>query len=194
MNKSLIVSGSALAAAMTATPALAHTVEGAASGFAAGFIHPLSGTDHLLAILAVGIWSVLAGDRSAPGRVWLAPLAFLAAMAAGAFIAVAGIALPMVETGIAVSVMLLGLLVASRVRFAVPMALSVVALFALFHGHAHGSEASGAFATYMTGFSLCAGMLLLAGLGLGRVLAQTRYLAALVGSAVAASGALMVAV
>ena len=90
--------------------------------------------------------------------------------------------------------MLLGLLVASRVRFAMPMALSVVALFALFHGHAHGSEASGAFAAYMTGFSLCAGMLLLAGLGLGRVLAQTRYLAALVGSAVAASGALMVAV
>lgn len=146
-------------AAMTllAAPAFAHTGVGATSGFAAGVAHPLFGLDHLLAMVAVGAWAALLGGRA----LWLVPAAFVAAMLVGGGVALAGVDLPMVETGIALSVVVLGALVAVNARVVVGAGMAVVALFALFHGHAHGSElpAGLSAAGYALGFAISTAVL-----------------------------------
>ena len=140
MRKPIIHSLVAVTAVTLATPAVAHTGAGETAGFAAGLLHPLTGLDHLLAIVAVGAWSALA----APARVWAVPLAFLAVMLAGAGLAFAGVVVPAVETGIVLSLLALGLLIGVRVKLGLPAAVALVALFALPHGYAHGAEAAGA--------------------------------------------------
>ena len=136
-----------LALALLALPlaALAHTGADAGAhhhGLAAGFMHPLTGADHLAAMVAVGLWSALAARRAWPDLLW-APLAFAGMLLAGALMGLAGLQLPAVEPMIAASLLVLGLLVATRVHLPAGVAVSVVGLFAVFHGMAHGQELAG---------------------------------------------------
>jgi urease accessory protein len=160
----------ALAAALLPTAALAHTGVGDTGGFAHGFWHPVGGLDHVLAMVAVGAFAACLGGRA----LWIVPAAFVAMMAVGGFIGMEGIQLPFVETGIALSVVVLGLAVALRWKLPVAAASALVGLFAVFHGHAHGGEmpvdASGL--TYATGFMLATALLHVAGIGLGLAVGQ----------------------
>ncbi len=148
-------------------PALAHANTGAgpASGFSNGLAHPVLGLDHLLAMIAVGLWAAQLGGRA----IWALPATFAGVMAFGGLAGAAGWNLPLVETGILVSVFLPGLLIASAARLPAWAAALLAGAFALFHGHAHGSEMpAGASAwLYAGGFALATAALLAAGLGLG---------------------------
>lgn len=177
-------------AALAATPALAHGGHDAASGLAAGFVHPLGGPDHLLAMAAVGIWSA----ATLPRRLVLAaPAAFVAAMLAGSGLAFAGIALPLVEGAIALSVLLLGLLVALRLKLPAAAGAALAAAFALFHGHAHGTEAAGDVAGYMAGFAAATAAIHVGGLAIGAEIARSRTAQALLGGGIALAGLGLVA-
>ena len=171
-----------------ALPALAHT--GALGdhvhpGFMAGLLHPFTGIDHLAAMLAVGVWSALAVRP-----VWVAPLAFVALLGAGALGGLAGVAVPGVEPMIAASLLVTGLLIATRAQWPVWAAALVAGLFAFFHGAAHGMELSGAgVAQALAGMLIGSAALHLTGIGLGRwVFDQRRWLSAMAGGAVALLG------
>jgi urease accessory protein len=153
-------------------PAEAHQLGAAQAGIAAGFAHPFAGLDHILAMAAVGLWAVQIGRPA----LWLLPAAFALAMAAGALMAMGGIAPPGIETGIAASVALLGLLVALACRPRVKVAAGLVMLFALFHGQAHGGELPpGAdVLAYGFGFVLATALLHAIGLGIGLLLRLPR--------------------
>ena len=125
-----------LVAFLAPTAALAHTGVGDTSGFMRGFMHPLGGLDHQLAMILVGIFAYQLGGRA----LWLVPLTFVAVMAFGGFLGIAGIPVPFIELGIALSVIVLGAIVAFGVKVPVAAAMGIVGLFAIFHGHAHGSE------------------------------------------------------
>ena len=147
------------------TAAVAHTGVGETSGFMHGFMHPLSGLDHQLAMILVGIFAYQLGGRA----LWLVPLTFVGVMALGGFLGIMGIPVPFVEVGIALSVVVLGAIVAFGVKAPVAVAMAVVGLFAIFHGHAHGSEmpmdASGV--EYGFGFMLATAILHVVGIGNG---------------------------
>ena len=155
----------ALSAALLPTAALAHTGVGEASGFAHGFWHPIGGLDHVLAMVAVGAFAVRPGGRA----LWIVPTAFVAMMAVGGFAGMEGVALPFVETGIALSVVVLGLTVALGWKLPVAAASALAGLFAAFHGHAHGVEmpADASGLGYAAGFMLTTALLHVAGIGLG---------------------------
>jgi urease accessory protein len=160
-----IIACAAVMGLALAAPAFAHTGVGAHShGFAAGFLHPLMGLDHLLAMLGVGIWAAQLGKRAT----WLVPAAFVAVMIAGAGLALSSIAMPMVEFGIAGSVLVIGALIAFGTRLPVGLAMGLVGLLALFHGHAHGTELPGFAhpATYGAGFVAATTLLHVAGVGI----------------------------
>jgi urease accessory protein len=156
----------ALAGVLAVVPALAfaHTGHGAL-GFGLGLGHPMTGIDHILAMVAVGIFAANLGGRA----LWAVPLTFMALMALGGALGFAGMRLPFVEIGIALSIVVLGLVVAVRYEWPVAGAMSLVGLFAIFHGHAHGAEmpvdASGA--AYAVGFVFATGLLHLAGIAIG---------------------------
>lgn len=176
---------------LLAAPAYAHPGAHHASGLAAGLLHPLTGWDHLLAMLAVGIWA--AQQRRAA---WHLLVAFPVAMALGALLAFGGFAVPMVESGIAASVLVLGLLVAFAVRMPALASSAMVAVFALFHGFAHGSElpVQASIAAYGAGFLMATLALHLVGAFGGRVVHNLH--AAVVraaGAGVALAGAWMLA-
>lgn len=148
--------------------ALAHPGHPGDQGvFAQGLMHPLGGIDHVLAMVAVGLWAATAQDRRA---IWALPLTFVAAMVAGFAIGARGVALPAVEPLILASSVVLGLAVALALRPALAFAMPVVAIFGVMHGHAHGAEgpASGLIA-YAAGFALATAGLHLTGIGLGRL-------------------------
>src|SRR5688572_23986556 len=148
-----------------AAPAFAHTGAGThGHGLAAGFLHPLMGLDHMLAMLGVGVWAAQLGKRAT----WLVPAAFVAVMVAGAGLALSGAALPMVEFGIAGSVLVIGALIAFGTRLRVGVAMGLVGLFALFHGHAHGTELPGFAhpAAYGAGFVAATALLHAGGVGI----------------------------
>jgi urease accessory protein len=150
--------------ALAATPALAHVGVGHTHSFAAGFGHPLGGLDHILAMVAVGLWSALGGGRA----LWRWPAAFVGAMIAGFLIASAGLALPFVEPAILASSIVLGLLVMLAIRAPVGTGALIVGAFALFHGHAHGAEAAGAsLIPYAAGFAIATATLHMSGILLG---------------------------
>jgi urease accessory protein len=154
-------------AALLLTPAaaLAHTGAGATHGFVHGFTHPIGGLDHILAMVTVGILASQLGGRA----LWLVPGAFVLVMAAGGAAGVAGINLPFVELGIAASVVVLGAMVALKVKAPVAAAMGLVGFFAIFHGYAHGAEmpdAAGGL-TYGLGFMLATALLHIVGIGLG---------------------------
>ncbi|HRL28938.1 MAG TPA: HupE/UreJ family protein [Ottowia sp.] len=171
-----------------ALPALAHTGalgDHVHTGFMAGLLHPFTGIDHLAAMLAVGVWSALAVRP-----VWVAPLAFVALLGAGALGGLAGVAVPGMEPMIAASLLVTGLLIATRAQWPVWAAALVAGLFAFFHGAAHGMELSGVgVAQALAGMLIGSAALHLTGIGLGRwVFDQRRWLSAMAGGAVALLG------
>lgn len=145
----------------------AHVGGEAAGGFVTGLQHPVSGFDHILAMIAVGLWGAQLG---APA-LWLLPVAFPMMMAMGGMLGLVGLPLPGVEVGIAVSAIVLGLMVMREARPALWFALLVVAFFAVFHGHAHGTELppgqSGL--VYSIGFVMATGCLHCVGILIGLV-------------------------
>jgi urease accessory protein len=151
--------------ALLPTVALAHTGVGDTVGFSHGFIHPLTGIDHVLAMMMVGVFAWQLGGRA----LWLVPITFVLVMAIGGVLGVTGIGVPFIEIGIALSVIVLGASVAFRVKAPMAIAMAVVGLFAIFHGHAHGSEMpeNAAGMTYGLGFMIATALLHLGGIGLG---------------------------
>lgn len=151
-----------LALTLAATPAFAHLPPGEYGSFLAGVTHPIFGLDHVLAMIAVGLWAAQIGGRA----VWLVPTAFVLTMIAGFLLALAGLPLPFVEPAILASIVILGLVVALALRPDPRAAMALVGAFALFHGHAHGGELGGANALqFGAGFALATALLHAAGLG-----------------------------
>jgi urease accessory protein len=120
----------------SATNALAHAGAGIAGGFLSGFAHPLSGWDHIVAMIAVGLWGAQLGK---PG-IWILPITFPLMMALGGFAGLAGLPLPAIEIGIAASAIVLGAAVAFEAKPPLWIAMAAVGIFAIFHGYAHGAE------------------------------------------------------
>lgn len=162
------------------------------SGFAAGLMHPFSGLDHLLAMVAVGLWAAQGGGR----KVWLLPATFMSMLALGATIAMQWQALPMVEAGIATSVLALGLLTALSLQMPASFSVAIIALFGLLHGYAHGLELpeSAAPISYALGFLMATAALHAGGVGVGIVTRRRHELSARVlGMGIAACGVYLLA-
>ncbi|MFT4097543.1 MAG: HupE/UreJ family protein [Rhodoblastus sp.] len=178
----------ALALVCSSGTAQAHTGEGVAGGFAAGFLHPINGLDHLAAMVAVGLWGAFLGMPA----IWILPIVFPLVMAFGGALGIAGVPLPSVETWIAGSAIILGICVALALRPPLWIAAIIVGAFAIFHGHAHGTELPGAAnpLAYALGFVLATGMLHLAGIGFGLLSRYDlgRYAVRAMGAAIAALG------
>lgn len=171
-----------------ATAALAHT-DTHAGGFISGLSHPISGLDHVIAMVAVGLWGAFLG---APA-IWVLPVVFPLVMAFGGALGVMGVPLPGIETGIALSGVVLGLLIAFAVRAPIWVAAVIVGVFAIFHGHAHGTElpdAANPFA-YGIGFVVATGLLHLSGIALGFLIGSRagRIVVRATGAVIAALGA-----
>ncbi|MDX2204414.1 MAG: HupE/UreJ family protein [Hyphomicrobiaceae bacterium] len=179
--------GAALALA-AATPALAHSGAGHVHSLASGFAHPFGGFDHLLAMVAVGLWAGLNGGRA----LWAWPAAFVGLMLAGGAVGAAHLPLALAEPGIIASVIALGIAVTASLRAPTALGAVVIGAFALLHGYAHGLElpAGASAAGYMAGFALATALLhsigvtaaTVAGQGAGRVAVRTA------GAIVAAAG------
>ena len=172
----------------SAAPAFAHLDPQEHGSLMAGLSHPLFGLDHILVMVAVGLWAAQIGGRA----LWAVPAAFVTMMAIGFGLSVAGIPLPFVEPVILASVVALGLLVAMAVRLDTSASAAIVAVFALFHGHAHGGELGAAGALpFAVGFVIATALLHVAGialgLGIGRI-AGGRTLARILGGATALAG------
>jgi len=152
------------------TITLAHTGNGDTSGLMHGFIHPVTGIDHVLAMVAVGLLAAQLGGR-AP---WLVPLSFVGVMAVAGALGMAEIQLPFAEVGIALSVIVLGLAVAFRLNLPELAAVALVGFFAMFHGHVHGAEmpAAASALPYVAGFVGATVLLHGVGLGLGLLTSQ----------------------
>ena len=161
----IVVAFAAIASA--AAPAWAHADAGRAGGFVTGLRHPVSGLDHVAAMVAVGIWGAQMGRPA----VWLLPVAFPMMMAVGAAMAILGIGLPGVEVAIALSGVALGAMVLFEARPPLPAAIALVGAFAIFHGHAHGTElpAGASGLLYSIGFVVGTGLLHGCGIALGLV-------------------------
>lgn len=147
--------------------AAAHIQAGEASGLLTGFLHPISGLDHVLAMIAVGLW----GAQLGPPAVFVLPVTFPMVMALGGTLGLMGVALPGVEVGIAISGVVLGILVLFEARPPLAVAAVVVGFFAIFHGHAHGTElpAGESGLLYSIGFVVATGCLHAAGIALGLI-------------------------
>jgi urease accessory protein len=148
-----------------ASPVYAHSGTGLDGGFLSGLAHPLTGPDHMLAMFSVGLW----GYFLRRPLIYLLPMVFPIMMAIGAGVGMLGITLPPVELGIALSVVILGALILGAIRAPIWIACSVVAIFALFHGYAHGVELPSAADPigYSLGFVFATGSLHVAGIGIG---------------------------
>jgi urease accessory protein len=162
---------------------------GEAAGFVTGLVHPVSGLDHVLAMVAVGLWGAQLGSPA----IWLLPVCFPLVMAFGGMLGLLGVQLPGIEIGIAASGLLLGGAVALELRPPLALAAAGVAFFAIFHGHAHGTElpAGQSALLYSMGFVLATGCLHAVGIGIGEVRRWTwgRGLLRAAGAGVAAGGA-----
>ena len=168
MKHQRILEGTVFILSLLAVPVVqAHNLAHEGASLSAGFAHPLFGWDHVLAMLAVGLWAAQQGGRV----VWRLPLVFVVLMTVGAIAAVAGLALPAVETGITTSLLVLGLLLAFAVRPPAAVGMALVGLFALFHGVAHGVEMPQAASalTFALGFIFATTLLHLLGIHLGRL-------------------------
>lgn len=169
----------------------AHELSGAAASFASGLLHPPTGLDHLFAMVVLGVWSAMTAKR-----VWLAPLSFAAVLLLGALLGLGGIALPAIEPMIAASLLVLGLMTAARARLPEMAGAAVAAVFALFHGAAHGGELPlGASAMpYVAGFMLATVALHCVGIAGGLALRNTQaWVARVLGGGVALYGAALLA-
>lgn len=161
-----------LALMLLPSAALAHPGGASAHGVLSGLAHPFGGLDHVLAMVGIGLF---AAQRGGPA-LWGVPAGFLAAMAAGAVAGAYGLPLPGIETAIALSVAIVGALIALRLSLPAAAATGLAALFALLHGHAHGAEMPAAIAgtIYATGFLTATALLLAAGMGLGLLVDRHR--------------------
>lgn len=152
---------------LLAPAAFAHPQKGEAVGFLTGFRHPISGFDHVLAMVAVGLW----GAQLGPPSIWLLPVAFPMVMAVGGMLGLMGVPLPGVEYGIALSAILLGAAVMFEIRPPLGIAAALVGFFAIFHGHAHGTElpVGQSALLYSMGFVIATGCLHAAGIAVGTI-------------------------
>jgi urease accessory protein len=148
-----------------ASPAFAHAGHEGLGGYFDGFMHPLLGPDHLVAMVAVGLWGALLGGSA----IWQLPIAFPLVMAFGGMLGIMGVPLPAVEAGIAASAIVLGLMVALAVRPPLGVAFALIGAFAIFHGYAHGRELPDGVnaVAFAVGFVIATGLLHLTGIALG---------------------------
>ena len=148
-----------------ASAASAHEATGITGGFLSGFMHPILGWDHVVAMVAVGLWGAFLGSPA----IWVLPVVFPLVMAFGGALGVVGVPIPAVETGIAASAVVLGAMVAFAVRPPIWVAAVIVGAFAIFHGHAHGTELPNAAnpLAYSLGFVISTGLLHLSGIAFG---------------------------
>lgn len=195
-NSALTFAVAALAATTVSTAALAHTGVGATAGFAAGFSHPIGGLDHVLAMVGVGLFAWMLKGRA----LWLVPAAFVAMMAVGGVLGVFQVPVPMVELGIALSIVVIGGLVALGKSIPVAAAMAIVGVFAIFHGHAHGTEMPAAMSglSYGIGFVAATALLHTVGIATGLAIgkageARGFQVARVGGAAMAAIGVAIVA-
>jgi urease accessory protein len=168
--------------------ASAHTGIGQTTGFLHGFSHPIGGADHLLAMVAVGLWAVQVGGRA----IWVVPSTFVSVMILGGILGFTGFPVPFIEEGILVSLLLFGVLIAGAFKLPLAYSAFVVGIFAIFHGHAHGAEMPvtiGAI-SYTLGFALATAMLHLAGIGFGMLTqkANLQTVSRFAGGAIALGG------
>jgi urease accessory protein len=178
------------------TIASAHPGHDGTSGFIHGFLHPLGGLDHILAMVAVGLFAARLGGRA----LWLVPASFVITMAAAGIAGMAGLALPYVEAGIALSILVLGAVIALETTMPVAAAMGLVAFFAVFHGHAHGAEMPETMSglAYGAGFVAATAALHALGIGLGLAIGRSsemfgRRVLQVGGSAAALAGAALLA-
>jgi len=153
---------------ITLSTAMAHASGDNGSGFISGLTHPLFGWDHVTAMVAVGIWGAFLGRPA----IWILPVVFPLVMAFGGILGISGVPIPAIETGIAASSIVLGLLIVFATRAPLWVAAIVVGAFAIFHGHAHGTELPNAASplAYSIGFVISTGLLHLAGIAFGEVI------------------------
>ena len=187
MRRAPVVAIAALMMAL-ASSAHAHAQQGQAQGLMAGLLHPLSGVDHVLAMIAVGLWGAQLG---APA-IWLLPIVFPLVMACGGFLGLIGVPLPGIEVGIALSAVLLGAAVMTEQRPPLGVAATLVGVFAVFHGHAHGTElpAGQSAILYSLGFVVATGCLHGVGIGIGLLNRWTagRHVLRAAGAAISVAG------
>lgn len=181
----------AFATFLTPAAAFAHTGVGDAAGLAHGFMHPVGGMDHVLAMVSAGVFAYMLGGRA----LLLVPAAFVAMMAAGGALGMAGVPVPFVEFGIGLSIIVIGSAAALGQKMPTAAAMALVGIFAVFHGAAHGAEmpqdSSGL--AYAAGFMLATALLHAAGIAVCRLAARlfaghSRFAARLSGAAAAAAG------
>jgi urease accessory protein len=145
--------------------AQAHILTDETGGFWQGISHPIGGLDHILAMVAVGLWSAQIGGRA----IWLVPITFISTMILGGLLAMTDISLPFIETGIVASDFIMGALILVSARFSLPVSAAIVGFFAIFHGYAHGTEmpATASGLSYSIGFALATCCLHLLGIAIG---------------------------
>lgn len=191
MTARKIFTATALAAmaSLLAGPALAHSGTGLAGGLVSGVLHPLTGFDHLLAMVSVGLWGAFLGRP----LIVVLPVIFPAVMAVGGVLGMAGVPMPPIELGIALSVLVLGGMIAFAVRAPIWLASLLVAFFAIFHGYAHGAELPSAAdpVGYSVGFVLSTGLLHVVGIAIGMLADRPggRRVVQALGAVIAAIGA-----
>ena len=178
----------AAALIMLPTAAFAHVGDHSHMSFAEGLAHPFTGLDHMLAMVAVGLWASQIGGRA----LWLLPLTFPVVMAAGGLLGVSGIALPLVEAGIAISVLVLGAVIALALRPSLAVSVPLIAAFALLHGYAHGVElpVEASALEFSVGFIAATAALHMIGIGIGLLANRlpVHFVARAAGGAIAVAG------
>jgi urease accessory protein len=183
-----------LATAFTciSAPALAHTVSASASEFTAGFMHPMGGIDHILAMVAVGLLAALLGGRA----LWAVPASFVLTMLVGGALALAGIEVPAVEGGILASIIILGAVVAMGRTLSLKRTVALVGMFAVFHGYAHGAEMplEANAISYSVGFATATALLHGVGILIGFMSFKDRQIVRFVGAVAAFAGIFLTAV
>lgn len=189
----LVIFIAAVNLALASAPAAAHSATGLAGGWVSGFLHPFFGPDHLVAMVAVGLWGAFLG---APA-IWVLPIIFPLVMAFGGALGVVGVPIPYVEIGVATSVVVFGLMVALALSPPIWVAGVLVGAFAIFHGHAHGTElpqASNAL-IYSMGFVIATGLLHLTGIAVGMLVRWElgKIIVRAGGAAIALSGVVFLA-
>lgn len=170
--------------AAAASTAFAHPGHGAEGGFAAGFLHPIGGLDHILAMLAVGLWAASFEGKAR----WALPAAFIGMMTIGFVFGLNTNTIAMTEQGIAASVLVIGLAAAWLQRLPIIAAAAMVGIFALFHGLAHGAETSGEAVGFATGFVISTALLHAAGFLAGAAFRQNIWLTRSLGTAIGSFG------
>ncbi|MEL0611822.1 HupE/UreJ family protein [Marinomonas arenicola] len=191
MRLTTLKMGLATLIAAAPTLALAHPGHEHSTSFMTGFMHPMGGLDHLLAMIAIGLWAASMGGKA----LWAVPAAFVGTMILGGAFGMAGMQVPFVEQGIALSVILMGALLVASVRFSVGSCAAIAGIFAFFHGAAHGMEMplNAHVAEYALGFAAATALLHLVGMGMGKAIARIEapIVTRLSGGIIAAAGVVM---